>query len=351
MSSVNQPERVTFDSINDPQQSSGGATNTFVNYFVPSILAPSSISLLRAAIPLVGSPNIPNYQLVFYYYAVPNSTTVPTAANLRAVRLYPSNYIPPNGFTAFTRNRFVTNGADLVSLLNTAAATGGDSVTYNKLWNANDVTFQWNNITQTISWTGNAVGSFYSNAGWNDPAVIASQNALVAGANSISTFNIDSSITVQPQLIETTLNLRLGYAQSGTATPDGTFGAGVIAGYGAFSPLNANTSGRSFPNNVAVPSDTYPNLVLTQCIYIYCDFIVGIGQPTRRNLMAIIPVDVPQFGVIQYTPTTASKFRRIPAEIYQMRLTLLDDNSAPFSIPDSANFNAEFQIHYDEVKS
>jgi hypothetical protein len=357
MSSVNQPERVTFDSINDPSQSQGGATNQFVNNYNPSILAPYSISLLRATIPNVAQPNIPDYSLVFYYYRMPNSTTVPSATYLKAIRLYPSTYVPPNAFTAYTKNRYVSGGSDFVALLNTAAATGGDNVTYNKLWVANDITFTWNSSSQTITWQGATGGVYYSNAGWNDPVVLANQAITsTADANAINIYNFDTTVSIQPTVPEVTLNLRVGYAVSGSTTPPGAVTTGTLTNAGSFSIQNANITGRSFQGGaVSVPNDTYPNLVATQCIYVYADWTVGVGQTVSgqplRNLLAVIPVTTGQFGVIQYTPTTAIKFKRIPCELYQLRVRLLDDNAQPFNIPDSANLNLEFQIGYEHVKS
>ena len=353
MSSVSQPERVTFDSVNDITQQGSGVSNYFVNLFNPSILAPHSISLIRATIPNVSQPNIPDYSLVFYYYAMGSQTTTPSSSTLRAIRLYPSNYVPPNGFTNYTKNRVVTGGADFVNLLNAATVTAGDSVTYNKLFTAGDITFTWNTTTQTITWQGNTSGTYYSNAGWNDPNVLAVQNITATSAsNAINVYNFDTTVSLQPQLLETTLNLRVGYAQGGSSPPDRSFPTGTLTNASSYSIQNANLTGRGFNGTaVSVPVDSFPNLVYTQNIYVYTDWTTGVGQQGLRNLLAIIPVTTSQFGVIQYTPTTPSKFKRIPGEIFQLAVRLLDDNGRPFTIPDSANLNLEFHIHYDEVKS
>ena len=359
MSSVNQPERVTFDSINDPSASGSGPTNSFVNYYNPSILSPHSISLVRASIPNVSQPNVPDYSLVFYYYRLPNNTTTPSATYLQAIRLYPSTYQPPNGFTAYTRNRYVSGGSDFVTLLNQAAATGGDNITYNKLWTANDITFTWNSTSQTITWQGATGGVYYSNAGWNDPVVIANQQITsTADAAAINTYNFDTTVSIQPQVAETTLNLRVGYALPGTSVPPQASTSGSLTNAGAYSVKNANITGRPFQGGaVSVPSDTFPNLVYTQAIYVYADWFTGIGQtigPNQqplRNLMAVIPVNTQQFGVVSYSPTTPTKFKRLPQELYQLRVRLLDDNAQAFNIPDSANLNMELHIHYDDVKS
>lgn len=353
MSSVSQPERVSFDSINDVAQQSAGSANYFINVFNPSILAPHTISFVRATIPNVAQPNIPDYSLVFYYYRLTNQTTTPTASLLQAIRLYPSNYVPPNGFTTYTKNRAVTSGADFVSLLNAATVTTGESATYNKLFIGGDITFTWNSTSQTITFQGNTSGVYYSAAGWNDPNVQAIQKITSTSAsNAINMYNFDTTVSIQPQLLETTLNLRVGYAQGGVNAPDRSFPTGTLTNASSYSVQNANLTGRGFNGTLAsVPVDTFPNLVYTQNIYVYTDWTTGVGQLGLRNLLAIIPVNTQQFGVVQYAPTTPTKFKRLPSEIFQLAVRLLDDNAQPFNIPDSANLNLEFHINYDIVKS
>jgi len=108
--------------------------------------------------------------LVFGYYALPTATTTPSITYFKTVRLYPSYYQAPAALgTAYTKNRYFSDPADFVNQLNTAAAVGGDNVTYNPYWAAGDVTFAYNATTKQITMTGNTAATYYAPVGWNDP--------------------------------------------------------------------------------------------------------------------------------------------------------------------------------------
>jgi hypothetical protein len=148
------------------------------------------------------------------------------------------------------------------------------------------------------------------------------------------------------------MNLRVGYAQTGANTPDGSFAAGGDNSTYFQSAKCANLTGQSEPTGTAVPVDSYPNLVPTQCLYVYADWATGLGQSQNyRNLLCVIPMNTPMFGVVSYAPTTKSEFYRLPNELYRMFITLLDDNQQPWNFPDSANVNIEFALNYKKYKS
>ena len=138
MNRLNQPDRVSVDSFMDTTTQTNGQFYTFVNHAPnTALVGAKKIHLLKATIPYIQLP-LPSYQLVFYYYKLPNATTVPSANYLKAVRLYPYDYTPPPAFTAFYKNEFFQTPQDLVGALNLASSAGGDSVTYNTLWTTAD---------------------------------------------------------------------------------------------------------------------------------------------------------------------------------------------------------------------
>jgi len=339
LNTVNKPDRLSLDAYADPNRGSAATYSSFNNNLGVAILNAKQLHLIHATIPNA-KLQIPDYSLVFYYYELPDATTVPTATHLKAVRLYPSDYLPPASFTAFTRNVFYTDPAALVTQLNLAASAGGDSVTYNTLWVSGGVTFAYSTTTKQITWYGNTAAKYYANAGWNDPIVQASQ----ADATKITTYNFGGSTSIQPFVLGTTLNQRCGYALSGTCVPPQSFGAAVansIANLGGVAKITGSTG--------VVPADSYPILVYTQNIYLYSNVISngGLGNYGRKNLMAIIAVDVASFGVIQYIASyNGGDAHPIPDEIYGVNIEMRDDNNQPFTLPQSANVNVEIAVDY-----
>jgi hypothetical protein len=178
MNSVNTPDRISLDAFADPDRPNNAVYSSFTNNLGVAVLNAKQLHLLRATIPNINL-QIPDYSLVFFYYRLPNATTVPSSTHLRMVRLYPASYQPPINYTTFTRNTYFTTPADLATTLTTAAAAGGDSIFYNKLWTSGDVTFAYSTTTRQITFTGTAATVFYANAGWNDPNVLAVVNNFV----------------------------------------------------------------------------------------------------------------------------------------------------------------------------
>jgi hypothetical protein len=339
MNTVNTPDRLSLDAFADPERGTKSDYSSFNNNLGVAVLNAKQLHLLRATIPNV-QLQIPDYQLVFYYYELPDATTVPTATHLKAVRLYPDGYLPPAGFTAFTKNQYVADPDALTTRLNLAASAGGDNVTYNTLWVSGGVTFVYDSTRKHIQWYGNGVGKYYANAGFLDPIVQASQ----ADPTKITTYNFNTSTSIQPYVLGCTLNQRLGYALSGISTPPLSFGAAV-------SNKIANLTGvaKITGSSGIVPHDSYPNLVYTQNIYLYSTLVgnQGLANYGRKNLIAVINVDVPSFGVIQFIGSyNGGEAHPIPEEIYGVNIEMRDDNNQPYTLPLSANVNIEFAIDY-----
>lgn len=135
-SRVNQPERLLIRSDDDiTNANTAGFFQFQVNLPTP-VLDAKRCQIIRCTIPNV-QLQLPDYQLVFWYYNLPTATTTPTNAYLKAVRLFPSYYQAPAGLAYTpTKNRYITDPNDLVSLLNTAASAGGDAVAVNPYWTA-----------------------------------------------------------------------------------------------------------------------------------------------------------------------------------------------------------------------
>ncbi len=334
---VNNPERVFLNSSDDPRTTGNQGFSIFTCTYDTPILGAHKTMMLRASIPNA-QVNIPDYCLVFGYWHLATATTVPTIANFKTVRLYPSYYQAPAALgTAYTKNRFITDPADFVSLLNTAASAGGDNVTYNPYWVAGDVTFAYNSTTKQITMTGNTAGQFYAPVGYDDPIwTTAYPNIVMPNFSGTGT-------SVQPYVANWTLNLRTGFAMSG-------FSYGINGNVGVSSNLRyADVTNTAYANAVPIPPDSYPNLVYSQCVYLYSNIVAGVslGSGGQHNLLAVVPSNAPQLGVISYTALTVNMMSKMVDTIYQITIDMRDDANVPFTLPDNAQVNIELAFVYE----
>lgn len=338
MNRINQPDRISVDSFMDTTTATDGQYYTFVNHAPnTALVGAKKVHMLRCSIPYIQLP-IPDYSLVFYYYKLPTATTVPAANYLKAVRVYPRDYIAPSGFSAFTINRYIQTPQELVDMLNEAASAGGDSVTYNTLWTADDLTFFYDADANQINFVGTDPGSYYCNAGYNDPFVAASQ-----ASTAIVTYNQDTTTTRQPYSRGYTLNVRCGFAMDGVNRPRGS-------GTNFLSNACANLTGRSFTGLVNIYADSYPNLNYTSNVYLYSNIVAnsGFGSVNKKNLLAVVPMNVPLGGVVQYDGHSAPAYAtKVASEIYSVDIEMRDEANEPFFLPDSSNVNIELSILYD----
>jgi hypothetical protein len=339
-SRVNCPERLLLASEDDQTSANNGTYSQFQINLQTPVLDPRRCQLIRATIPNI-SLNLPDWGgLCFFYWRLPTATTVPTDTTyLRCVRLFPSYFLPPSGYTAFTKNRYITDPADFVTLLNTAATAGGDSVTYNPYWVAGDITFTYNSTTKQISFTGNTATNYYTPAGWADPIV-----AGVLTGTTITTPNTNniSNTTPQPQVAQYTLNLRVGFALSGVTLGIQSFGAG--------NRIYANSTNTAIVNGTAQVADSFPNLVYTNTVAIYLSILSGasLTSANRHNLLAVVPVQAYPLTVNNYIAATSNLLTKLPTTIQNIQVEFRDDADQPFPLPDSAYSSIELSFSYQE---
>ena len=100
---------------------------------------------------------------------------------------------------------------------------------------------------------------------------------------------------------------------------------------------------------VPIVADSYPNLVRTQCIYLYSNIAVAsaMGSNGRHNLLCVIPVNSPALGVTNYTALTINFFTKVANEhIQNINIEMLDDANQPYTLPDNAQVNLEIAFSY-----
>ncbi len=331
-SRVNQPDRVFLNSSDDPAMANNGTFSGFQANYATPILGVKRTQLLRATIP--NAPigiSIPVYSLVFWYYKLPTATTMPTLAYLHNVRLLPQDCASPLAVAPYNipTIQYLPNPTALVALLNTSCASA-DPATLNPYFIQNDILFAFNTTTNQITFTGAGVGSFYCPAGYNDPIwqnapqPLFTGPAWPGGASLVATFPYQ----VVPGY---TMALRCGYGLP--TTPTNPFA--LLTNYAI------RYANPVYPNS-------FPNLVYSQCVYLYANIIAGssLGSANQHNLLAVVPSNAPALGVINYTVLMSNWLMKVAAEIYEISITMFDDANQPFILPDNAQVNLELAFYY-----
>lgn len=335
--SATQPDRVFLNSSDDINEAGRTVWSDFTLSLPSGVLNATSCMPLRCTIPNIsGTAVIPDYELVFWYETSPDNSTW----TLHNVRLYPSFFNPSAGYTTYSRNTYFASPSNLITALNVAAATGGDISGNNPYYVPGDVTFSFNASTNKVSVVGN-IANYYRITGWNSPKITVAVNS-----NNLLLPNAGSKSTEKQQIIsQFNLNLRLGFAMSGNATWKGITSLATAA-----LQANANQTNLSFATNVPIEADTFPNMVYTQNIFVYADFLEAstLSSNNQRNLLFVIPVNAPPLGVINYSaPPLFNYIYHLNRSINSIKFTLLDDANQPFYLPDNANVNVEIGFRYN----
>lgn len=340
-SRVNQPERVLVNSNDDTTQPSGAGFFLFNCNLPTPILDAKRSQIIRISIPNVAL-QIPDYQLMFFYYKLATATTVPTDANLYCVRLYPSTWKAPAAYTTFVQNGYYNDPNDLIADLNTAAAAGGDLLANNPYWDADDISFAYDTNTKKIDIMGSDAGSFYTNAGWDDPLVLAAMAGTGAKGQIVLPNAFGGGTTRQPSLPQYTLNQRIGFALSGTCRSPNSFGNGINQ--------YATDGNATYAGLVSIYAESYPNLVYSNDIYLYTNFANGstLSSSNRHNLLCVVPVNAPPLGVISYVAATNNLLTKLSSTINNISIEMRDDADQPFVLPDSAVVNVELSFSYQD---
>ena len=351
MATTNRPNRISCDAFSDNTLTfapNNGVYNTFTNTLKLPLLGVKGVQLLRAnfvnsSLPLSDY----NGQLLFVY-SKNTTTAIPSnGSTFHVVRLLPSWYVPAASYTTFIKNTYFNNGTELATALTAAAAANGDSTTYNPSWLVGDVTFTFDTESRQLSFTGNTAGSYYAPIPADHPALAAFLADYTPGPgngvkmNALGASGSYSAALKQPYIDGVTMNERLGWAMSYNNTGL-QWNASSVKGC-------ATTTGVPQANTVATQADSFPILIASQNINIYCNVVAGSGQDSRtlRTLLATIPIENAPLGVCSYTLTSVDgPALSVGNEIYNLQFTFLDDNGNPFYFLPNYNTNLELNVFY-----
>lgn len=346
MSSVNRPNRITLDAYSDPQlftKTPGGAYSSFTNVLKNPIIGAKGLQLVNAN--FINSALQLNDQahLIFWFYASATQAGIRSLANLKCVRLLPSNFVPASGFTTYIPNAYFNTVAELVSTLNNASSPSGDSATYNPYWTAELINFYYDTTSRRVYVTGNG-STFIAPAPADDPIVIDALLGTTTPANRIkmATFGSTNYATAQfqPFVLNQSMNARLGFAM-------GFNTRGLY--WGASSQVGCATSTGIPGQPTNTTADAFPILLGAQNVNVYLNVATGGGLDSlgNKNLIASIPIEVPPLAINSYTTNSVEvPSLSTPNEIYEITVTLRDDAGIPFTQYPNYNSQISLAIYY-----
>jgi hypothetical protein len=273
-------------------------------------------------------------------------------------RLWPST-VPPDIYNPTTvtnattaRNTTFPDYPTFVNALNATNQSAyscqipGDILfTYNETLNK----IQWVPQNQ-LAWVNGVFnnGYYYLYIGWNDP-----------------NYKAMASLNTLNQKYGYTLNLRSGFTWNGEfslpSNPwNGFYGnllfATQIANY--FTPFaGSNQQGgpsiysifATNPTKSVVTANSYPDLVYTQSIRLYCDLTQGSTQDSAGNagLLSVVPLSATSLGVTFYQNNFNNPLTKVPEQILSITIVMKTDSGDDYVLPSSASVSFELGIQYE----
>lgn len=204
---------------------------------------------------------------------------------------------------------------------------------------------------------------------WFGEPVSAPQLQIYTSSPGNSDFNFIYGMQGQPYQVYKTLNLRLGFTWNGIISLIASYfpvnmavitntvtNASVIASYynrlrpvpeyiDQLDSLLRNTS----PYNVEFyTANTYADLVYTNTVSLYADFVGGATYDSMRDtqLLASVPMNASNLGVTFYNTTLYCPLTKISDQIYEIEIRMLTDTGQPYQIPNSAIVSLELALTY-----
>ena len=336
MASTARPDKFTLDAFSDgdlDNLANNGAYSAFTNRLTTPILGAKGIQVLN--VNLINSVlQLNDYSLMFWY-AVGASPR-----RLRCVRLQPASFVPYPGWTSYVKNKYFNDCDELVTALNQAAVSGGDTDVFNLAWEANTIQFAFDDATRRIS-ISSPTGELITPVAADDPAVLA---ALASNGIRMNDINNTGGTTasfarIQPYKLGYSMNARLGFAMSYYAT--GLYWSASSA------RGNANATGQQ--STGLIEADATPILLGVQNVNVYLSIATGSGMDSqnRKNLAANVPIEVGPLNVNSYTLSSVqAPLLSTPNEIYEITVSLRDENGVEYFTPPNYNVQVAVAVVY-----
>lgn len=100
--------------------------------------------------------------------------------------------------------------------------------------------------------------------------------------------------------------------------------------------------------NVAQQANSYCDLVNSQDVYVYIDFIGGgtLDSAGNGGLLSVIPLNTVNNGVAFYNNVQNNPITHLPEHLGEIKITLLTDTGDAFNLPNNAITNLELGFSY-----
>ena len=353
-SAIYQPNKISINSKDDSSEivyadNKPGFFNTFRINFKTPILNVRSLNLLKTTIPII-TTNIPDQELVFWYYRLPlqspfSEPVPPEIQYLKCIRIQPSYFSRDLVNPIYPINRYYNTYSDLLYDLNLACANDLN----NPYFEANDIQFNLDLSSNKFSFTGNNVYDefgelqyFYSYAGYEDPSVLIASGLLAE--YTVNNFGIQG-MAGQPFTRGRTLNIRLGMVWSGI-TSDQIFYKNHLRPVPDYS-VNALSLIHETSKYTA---ESYACLVYSQNCNFFCNLTASSSYSSENggtpNFLLSVPLNTSALGVSYYNNTQNYLLTHVPREIYTIEFQLKTDTNEEFYFPDSENINLEIGFEF-----
>lgn len=272
-------------------------------------------------------------------------------SSLNVIYLNATNGLTYDNLQDGTYNRTYTSYQDLTDALNTAATSAG-----NCEGNAgiNQVQFIYNDTLNKfqVKFLFPALSTDY----YYFPAGYADRNITDFVSNIVQNQTFKANYVSQY-----IMNLRLGFTWNGLffspqeVDPYSTaLNSCYDTLYWFMRPQELRVATPLYAiNNTTVTANSYGDLVYTGTLRIYCDVVLGSTQDTAQTstadqsgLLSIVPLNVQNSGVIYYQTSFNNPLTKIPKNILEFSFRLVDDQSQPFYLPNSATVLMELGVTY-----
>ena len=103
------------------------------------------------------------------------------------------------------------------------------------------------------------------------------------------------------------------------------------------------------PFQIYTSFNNIPDMNYAPALQVYCDFTQGSTQDSagNGNLLSIIPLNTPQFGVAYYQNNFNNPLTKIPSIITEINIRLLTDKGLPYYLPNQATVLFELAVDYN----
>jgi len=351
---VYQPDKISLNSKDDSGEIVYSSTpigffNTFrINLKIP-LLNVKSICLLKATVPII-TPNIPDSELVFWYYRLPLQTPYqepvpPDIQYLQCIRLTPSYYSRDLVPSQYPINRYYNTYQDLAYDLSQACVNDNN----NPYFISGDISIGFDSSNNKFYFVGNNIYDgdgnlqyFYTYCGYDDPNVL--EASILLSGFTTNNYGIQG-MGGQPYVKGRTLNMRLGMTWSGEQLDS-------IAYKNRLRPVPdyyPNALGLAYNTN-RYTAESYGCLVYSQNVNVFCNVVSSSSYSSENggspNFLMSVPLNTSALGVAYYNNTQKYPLYNIPKEIYTIEFSFKTDTNDDFNFPDSENINLEIGVEY-----